>query len=97
MKKMSIFTILIFLFIFSPLIGQNKNSQTIVNINKAYIYREGNLLISESDLNCSFLIKEGMPEDIKIVGAEYQFVQKIDFVDAERLFINKEPGRSARG
>ena len=59
------------------------------SITKAYAYREASLLISKTDLNCTFFIREKIKKDIVIIGAEQVALGKEEHSDAERLFINK--------
>lgn len=85
MKK----TILVLLGVaLAALLLSAAEQQKTYNIRKAYVYQEESLLISESDLNCSFLIRSGMPDSIRIVGAEKMEAHGDGYSDDERLFIN---------
>lgn len=60
-----------------------------LNIRTAYIYQDESLLISLSDLYCSFVISPGMDDAIRIVGAEQQDFDRTIFTRGDRVYINK--------
>lgn len=59
-------------------------------IQRAYAYLEEELVVSWSDLYCSYFISSSLiDEDIVIVGAEHQIYSKQDYTDGEKMYINK--------
>lgn len=88
MKNVLVF--LIFVTAFTNLFSQAP--QRRYDIKKAYLYQEEELLISETDLNCSFFIGQNIKKEIVIVGAEDRVLLhqgRTEFSDGERLYINK--------
>jgi outer membrane protein OmpA-like peptidoglycan-associated protein len=64
--------------------------QQVLNIQKAYVYQEAVLLISETDLNCTFFInKEGVTDKIRIIGTTQMDVGRLDYADGDQVFINQ--------
>jgi outer membrane protein OmpA-like peptidoglycan-associated protein len=59
------------------------------DIRTAYVYQKEMLLISETDLNCSYFIKKGISEDIRIIGSTVVDWGKTDYTDRDKMFINK--------
>jgi outer membrane protein OmpA-like peptidoglycan-associated protein len=87
MKKVLFFVI--FTFLALALMTNAQESKKIYNLQKAYVFLEESLLISDADLNCSYFIKDDMPQDIEIV-ASYQPVGDLkDFSDNAKLIIDK--------
>jgi len=60
-----------------------------LNIRTAYTYQAESLLVSLSDLYCSFMISPGMDDSIRIIGAEHQDLDRTIFTMGDRLYINK--------
>ena len=58
-------------------------------MQKAYVFLPESLLISESDLNCSYFIKDKVPQDIRIVGKNSLTPERTEFSDHDELVINK--------
>ncbi|MCX6554519.1 MAG: OmpA family protein [Candidatus Aminicenantes bacterium] len=110
MKKTLFF--IIFALLTLVLTMNADESKKVYNIQKTYISSEETLLISETDLNCTYFIRDSMPQDIRI-EKEYKPVDpRFDFSDQDRLIVNKGakdglkvgdqlmiigPGRSIRG
>ncbi len=67
MKKLLI--LVIFVFLAARAVAQCPGDKKIVNIQKAYVFLEEEMLVNETDLNCSYFIKEDVPRDIRIVAA----------------------------
>jgi outer membrane protein OmpA-like peptidoglycan-associated protein len=87
MKK--ILLSVIFIFLALALTVNATEPKKIYKLQKAYVFLDESLLISDSDLNCSYFIKDSMPQDIKIV-ASYQSVElRNDFSDNDNFIINK--------
>lgn len=64
--------------------------QRYEQIRRAYAYVEEELVISWSDLYCSYFISSTLiDEDIVITGAEQQIFDKKEYTDNEKMFINK--------
>ena len=87
MKKMLIPVIFVFLTL--ALLVSAQESKKIINIQKAYVYLDEALLISESDLNCSYFIKDDVPRDIRIVAKHLPSTERNEFTDFDDLVINK--------
>jgi len=87
MKKTLIPVLFVFLAAASLLIAQE--SKKIMNIQKAYVYLDESLLISESDLNCSYFIKDEVPEDIRIIEKHLVSPERNEFSDSDDLVISK--------
>ena len=66
-----------------------QESKKILNIQKAYVYLDESLLISESDLNCSYFIKDDMPQDIRVINKHLSVPERNEFSDNDDLVINK--------
>jgi len=62
---------------------------TTMKIEKAYVYQEAELLISEADLYCSYFLRGNMPKDIRIVGGEQMDIERVGYADGDRLYINR--------
>jgi outer membrane protein OmpA-like peptidoglycan-associated protein len=69
------------------LYAQDLNQETDDTL-PAYVFREESLLISESDLNCSFFIRDAIPETIRIIAPEEADLLVSQFTDNERMVIN---------
>ncbi|UCH94199.1 MAG: OmpA family protein [Candidatus Aminicenantes bacterium] len=86
MKKNSLFLVLMAGMFIISLPGQQVKKY---DIRTAYVYLEETLLISESDLNCSYFIKKSMSEDLQIIGGDRMDWGKKDYSDGDKMFINK--------
>jgi hypothetical protein len=83
-----------FLFVFLASVAGSlllsAQDQQVLNIQKAYVYQDEVLLISETDLNCTFFItKEGISDKIRIVGTTQMDVGRLDYADGDQVFINQ--------
>ena len=87
MKKILFFVIFIFLTL--ALTASVKEPKKIYNLQKAYVFLDESLLISDTDLNCSYFIKDDMPQDIRIVASYQSVAQRKDFSDNDYLIIDK--------
>lgn len=87
MKKTLIPVIFVFLAL-ALLVGAQENKK-IVNIQKAYIYLDEALLISATDLNCSYFIRDDMPRDIRVIAKHLPTPERNEFTDFDDLVINK--------
>jgi outer membrane protein OmpA-like peptidoglycan-associated protein len=87
MKKILFFVIFIFLVL--ALAAEVKEPKKIYKLQKAYVFLDESLLISDTDLNCSYFIKDTMPQDIKIVASYQPVEQRVDFSDNDKLIIDK--------
>ncbi len=83
MKNFSILIILFFM-----VINLYPQGQQILDIKKAYLYMEESLLISETDLYCSFFIGQKREIDTVITDAVIGD-GKAEFSDGDKLYINK--------
>jgi outer membrane protein OmpA-like peptidoglycan-associated protein len=88
MKKISLFLILM-LGTGSLFLTAQAQQAKKYDIRTAYIYKKETLLISETDLNCSYFIKKGISEDIRIIGSTMVDWGKAEYTDSDRMFINK--------
>jgi len=87
MKKLLI--LVIFVILAAALISGVEENKKIFNIQKAYVFLEESLLISETDLNCSYFFKDDMPQDIRIVDKHLPTSERKEFSDHDELVINK--------
>ncbi|MCX6556942.1 MAG: OmpA family protein [Candidatus Aminicenantes bacterium] len=87
MKK-TIFFITFTLFILALAVNAQE-AKKIYNLQKTYIYLEEALLISDSDLNCSYFIKDSMPQDIRIEAAYKPVDLRNDFSDQDSLIVSQ--------
>jgi outer membrane protein OmpA-like peptidoglycan-associated protein len=87
MKKLLI--PVIFVFLTAALLVSAEESKKIMNIQKAYVYLSESLLISDTDLNCSYFIKDDVPQDIRIVSNHVPSAERREFSDHDDLVINK--------
>jgi outer membrane protein OmpA-like peptidoglycan-associated protein len=87
MKKISLFLVLMVGIVFMVLTAQQDVKR--FEIKTAYVYQDASLLISETDLNCSYFIKKEMSEGLRITGAEKMDWGKLDYSDGDRMYINK--------
>jgi len=87
MKKLLI--PVIFVILTAALISGAEENKKIFNIQKAYVFLEESLLISETDLNCSYFFKDDMPQDIRIVDKHLSTSERKEFSDHDELVINK--------
>lgn len=88
-KIKKILFIVIFIFLAFALTADVKESKKIYKLQKAYVFLDESLLISDTDLNCSYFIKDSMPQDIKIVASYQSIEQRKDFSDNDNLIIDK--------
>lgn len=87
MKKMLI--PVIFVFLAAATLANAQESKKIMNIQKAYVYLEESLLISETDLNCSYFIKDEVPQDIRIIAKHLVTPERREFSDNDELVISQ--------
>jgi hypothetical protein len=67
-----------------------KKKKSLDQIKRAYAYMEEELLVTETDLYCSYFITpKKIPEDLLIIGAEEMDTHRVDYTDGDRMFINK--------
>ena len=87
MKKLLVFVI--FVFLAAALILNAQENKKILNIQKAYVFLEEEMLVNESDLNCSYFIKEAVPRDIRIIGKHLATPERREFTDFDELLVNR--------
>ncbi len=87
MKKVLI--LFIFVILAAAFIADAQEGKKILNIRKAYTFLDEALLVSETDLNCSYFIKDDMPQDIRIIGKHLPDAEREEFTDLDDLVINK--------
>jgi len=88
MKKVSLFLILM-LGTGGWFLTIQAQQATKYDIRTAYVYKKEMLLIADTDLNCSYFIRKGISEDIRIIGATTSDWGKNDYSDLDKMFINK--------
>ena len=81
--------IVLFIFLALALTANAQEPKKIYKLQKTYLTFEEALLISDSDLNCSYFIKDSMPQDIKVMASYQSVEQRNDFSDNDRLFIDQ--------
>jgi outer membrane protein OmpA-like peptidoglycan-associated protein len=87
MKKMLFFVI--FVYFALALTAVVKEPKKIYRLQKAYVYLDESLLISDTDLNCAYFVKDSMPLDIKIVSSYQPDSERVGYSDSDNLFIDK--------
>lgn len=87
MKK-SLFFIIFTLCIFT-LVVNAQEAKKIYKLQKTYLTMEEALLISESDLNCTYFIRDGMSEEIRIEAAYKPIDPRSDYSDQDALVVNQ--------
>ena len=71
--------LIIFVILAAALLSGAEENKKVLNIQKAYVYMEEALLISDTDLNCSYFIRDDVAEDMKIVDTHLAVTQRIDY------------------
>jgi len=96
MRKIIVFLILVLMLVTTTTFSQGqaeeekvKIKRAITDFKRAYAYMEEELLISESDLYCSYFISNKMDEDLVIVGSENMDIFVNAYSDGAKMFINK--------
>ncbi len=87
MKKLLVFVMVIFSAAAPALLAQK--GEKILNLQKAYVFLEEEMLVNETDLNCSYFIRDRVPRDIRIVSAHSGTPQLQSFTDQDELVINR--------
>ncbi len=87
MKKLLVF--FIFVFLAATLILNAQENKKILNIQKAYVFLDEEMLVNETDLNCTYFIKEAVPRDIRIIGKHLATPERREFTDFDELLINR--------
>ncbi len=87
MKKLLVFVI--FVLLTATLALDAQESKKIMNIQKAYVFLEEEMLVNDTDLNCSYFIKDRMPQDIRIVANHSVTSERKSFTDHDDLVINR--------
>jgi outer membrane protein OmpA-like peptidoglycan-associated protein len=82
MKKIVMFCIVLALAV--SIFSQEKQ----LDQRSTYVYKGKQVLISASDLNCSYFIAKKFPMDIKIVGSALMGDKRL-YTDGDNLYINK--------
>ena len=77
MKKLLVFVI--FVFLAAALMLNAQENKKILNIQKAYVFLEEEMLVNETDLNCSYFIKEAVPRDIRIIAKHMATPERREF------------------
>ncbi len=88
MKKISLFLILM-LGAGGLFLTAQAQQATKYDIRTAYVYKQETLLISETDLNCSYFIRKGISKDLRIIGSTVSDWGKTGYTDMDRVFINR--------
>jgi outer membrane protein OmpA-like peptidoglycan-associated protein len=57
--------------------------------DRARTQPEYQVVIAETDLLCSYFITKRVSEDIKIIGAQEMNLDRLTYIDSDKLFINK--------
>lgn len=87
MKKTLV--LVIFVILAAALLSGAEENKKVWNIQKAYVYLEESLLISDTDLNCSYFIKDAVSDDIRVVSKHVAEAERNEFSDHDELVINK--------
>ncbi len=87
MKKTLV--LIIFVILAAALLSGAEENKKVLNIQKAYVYLDEALLISDTDLNCSYFIRDAVSDDIRIVSKHLAEAERNEFSDHDELVINK--------
>ncbi|MBN2347002.1 MAG: OmpA family protein [Candidatus Aminicenantes bacterium] len=87
MKKALI--LVFFIFLATALSSGAEEVKKIYDLQKAYVYKDESLLISDTDLNCSYFIKDDVPRDIRIIGSHVAIEERTEFSDHDEMLVNK--------
>lgn len=87
MKKLLVFVI--FVFLAAALMLNAQENKKILNIQKAYVFLPEEMLVNETDLNCSYFIKEAVPQDIRIIEKHLSTPERREFTNHDELVINR--------
>ena len=87
MKKTLV--LVIFIFLAAALLLNAQEDTKILNLQKAYVFLDEEMLVNDTDLNCSFFIKEDVPQDIRIVDKHVPNAERTGFTDHDQLVIDK--------
>jgi outer membrane protein OmpA-like peptidoglycan-associated protein len=89
-KKMKKSLVIAIFILFTATLAVNaQGSKRILNIQKAYVFLEESLLISETDLDCTYFIRDDMPRDIRIISHFTPIDERTDYSDQDDMVINK--------
>ncbi len=87
MKKFLVFVF--FVVLAAAFMLNAQENKKILNIQKAYVFLEEEMLVNETDLNCSHFIREDVPRDIRIIAEHMVTPERMDFTDFDELVINR--------
>lgn len=87
MKKTIVFIVFVLLTAALALNAQEK--EKTYNIQKAYVFLAEEMLVNETDLNCSYFIKDKVPQDMRIVGKHTTSSELNSFSDNDDLVVNR--------
>lgn len=96
MRKTSLFLFIIIItmgFVFSQT-PQNKKvkltkQEKLSLIKRAYAYMEEELLVTETDLYCSYFIRNKMDHDLLISGAVEMDSRRLNYTEGDMMYINQ--------
>ncbi len=86
MKKTIV--VAVFVLLAATLFLSAQEAKKTYNLQKAYVFLEEELLVNDTDLNCSYFIRDKAPQDIRIVGKHTPTSQLDSFTDADELVID---------
>lgn len=78
----------IFVLLAATLFLSAQEAKKTYNLQRAYVFLEEELLVNDTDLNCSYFIRDKVPQDIRIVGKHTPVSQLESFTDADELVID---------
>jgi outer membrane protein OmpA-like peptidoglycan-associated protein len=78
----------IFVLLAAALFLNAQEAKKTYNLQKAYVFLEEELLVNDTDLNCSYFIRDKVPRDIRIVGKHTPASQLESFTDSDELVID---------
>ena len=86
MKKKIV--VAVFVLLATTLFLSAQEAKKTYNLQKAYVFLEEELLVNDTDLNCSYFIRDKVPQDIRIVGKHTPASQLESFTDGDDLVID---------
>jgi outer membrane protein OmpA-like peptidoglycan-associated protein len=78
----------IFVLLAATLFLNAQEAKKTYALQKAYVFLEEELLVNDTDLNCSYFIRDKVPRDIRIVGKHTPASQLESLTDADELVID---------
>ncbi len=77
------------LLVYSQEVTEDDGTRRIFDLKKAYTFKQEEMVISEGDMFCSYIIAKSMDQSLLIIGAEQEDLKMKRYTDGHRMFLNK--------